>query len=189
MSQRTGLLIAVLLTAFVLVVGGAIAGRTTQPKKTPVEAAAVQQQAVQQLMERETAYQDLARQANERLQQAYAKLQARATSPAFVFSPEQVANIALQMAPGAVLLSIPELVDFQGVMAYKVMLSTGIVYLDANSGQVLFNGIVTPVSVGSSYKGSSKTGGSGDHGGGGNGESEGGGESDGGGGQPGEGGD
>jgi len=155
MSQRTGLIIAVILTAFILVVGGALVGRTTQPEKSPVETAAIQQSAaVQQLMERESAYQDLTRQANERLQQAYAKLQAQATatSPAYLFSPEQAANIALQLAPGAVLLNVPELVDFQGAMAYKVSLNTGLVYIDANSGQVLFNGIMTLVSMGPSDK-------------------------------------
>jgi uncharacterized membrane protein YkoI len=154
MSQRTGLIIAVILTAFILVVGGALVGRTTQPEKSPVETAAVQQ-----LMERESAYQDLTRQANERLQQAYAKLQARATatSPAYLFSPEQAANIALQLAPGAVLLNVPELVDFQGAMAYKVSLNTGLVYIDANSGQVLFNGIMTLVYVGPSDKGPAKS--------------------------------
>jgi len=155
MSQRTGLIMAVLLTAFILVVGGALVGRTTQPEKSPIETAAIQQSAaVQQLMERESAYQDLTRQANERLQQAYAKLQAQATatSPAYLFSPEQAANIALQLAPGAVLLNVPELVDFQGAMAYKVSLNTGLVYIDANSGQVLFNGIMTLVSMGPSDK-------------------------------------
>jgi len=155
MSQRTGLIMAVILTAFILVVGGALVGRTTQPEKSPIETAAIQQSAaVQQLMERESAYQDLTRQANERLQQAYAKLQAQATatSPAYLFSPEQAANIALQLAPGAVLLNVPELVDFQGAMAYKVSLNTGLVYIDANSGQVLFNGIMTLVSMGPSDK-------------------------------------
>ena len=155
MSQRTGLIMAVILTAFILVVGGALVGRTTQPEKSPIETAAIQQSAaVQQLMERESAYQDLTRQANERLHQAYAKLQAQATatSPAYLFSPEQAANIALQLAPGAVLLNVPELVDFQGAMAYKVSLNTGLVYIDANSGQVLFNGIMTLVSMGPSDK-------------------------------------
>jgi uncharacterized membrane protein YkoI len=189
MSQRTGLIIAVILTAFVLVIGGAIVGRITQPVKSPAVTEAVQQSAaVQQLMERESAYQDLARQANERLQQAYTKLQvqsqAQATtiSPVYVFSAEQAADIALQMAPGAVLLGIPELVNFQGVMAYQVTLNAGIVYIDANSGQVLYNGIVTRASVGSSNKGLAKyernpdKGGNSERGGGGEHESEGGGD-------------
>ncbi len=169
MSQKTGLIIAVILTAFVLVVGGAIIGRTTQPKKTPAETAIVQQQAVQQLMERESAYQDLARQANERLQKAYTKLQAQAqataTAPAMVLSAEQAANIVVQMAPGAALLNVPELVNFQGVMAYRVTLNTGIVVIDANSGQVLFNGITTLASVGASNKNLEKSERNGDKGG------------------------
>jgi uncharacterized membrane protein YkoI len=166
MSQRTGLIIAVMLTAFVLVVGGAVVGRITQQEKPPAETAVVQQLAVQQLMERESAYQDLARLANERLQQAYTKLQLQsqtqaqvtATTPAFLFSPEQAANIALQAAPGAALSSIPELVNFQGIMAYKVTLNTGIMYIDANSGQVLYNGTTPPVSVRASNQGPTKTG-------------------------------
>lgn len=171
MFQRTGLIIAVILTAFVLVVGGAIVGRRTQPEKPPAETAAVQV-----LMERETAYQDLARQANERLQQAYANLQAQAqahaqaqataASPAVVFSPEQAANIALQVAPGAVLMGIPVLVNFQEALAYKVSLSTGVVYVDANSGQVVYNGIMTLPSSGVTNRGLAKSDKNGDKGGG-----------------------
>jgi uncharacterized membrane protein YkoI len=169
MSQRTGLIIAVILTAFMLVIGGAVIGRTTQPEKPPAETTAVQQQAVQQLMERESAYQDLARQANERLQQAYTKLkaqaQASATAPAMVLSAEQAANIAVQMAQGATLLNMPELVNFQGALAYKVSLNKGIVIIDASSGQVLFNGITTLVSVKASNNGQGKSGGNAEKGG------------------------
>jgi hypothetical protein len=169
MSQRTGLIIAVILTAFMLVIGGAVIGRTTQPEKPPVETTAVQQQAVQQLMERESAYQDLARQANERLQQAYTKLkaqaQASATASAMVLSAEQAANIAVQMAQGATLLNMPELVNFQGALAYKVSLNKGIVIIDASSGQVLFNGITTLVSVKASNNGQGKSGGNAEKGG------------------------
>jgi uncharacterized membrane protein YkoI len=187
MSQRTGLIIAAILTAFVLVVGGAIIGRVTQPEKPPAATAVVQQTAVQQLMERESAYQDLARQANERLQKAYAKLQAQsqatATSPAVVFSPEQAANIALQTAPGAALLSIPALVNFQGVMAYQVSLNAGIVYIDANSGQVLYNGAVPVVAIGPANTGhAARSGRSADRGGDGGGHDSGGGEHESGGG-------
>ena len=169
MSQKTGLIIAVILTAFVLVIGGAIIGRTTRPEKSPAVTAVVQQPAVQQLMERESAYQDLARQANERLQQAYTKLQAQAqaaaTSPAMVFSAEQAANIAVQISPGAALLNDPELVNFQGVMAYKVSLNTGVVIIDANSGRVLYNGTKVLVSAGASNRGIEKSGRNGDKGG------------------------
>jgi hypothetical protein len=150
MSQRTGLIISVVLTAFILFVGGAIVGRTTGHEETPAE-----QGSVKVLLERESAYQDLASQANERLQQAYAKLQVQAqvqatdVSPVIVLSPEQVTNIALQIAPGAVPSSPPEMVNFQGTLAYKITLNTGIVYIDPNSGVVLYNGVISQPDPGS----------------------------------------
>jgi hypothetical protein len=36
-------------------------------------------------------------------------------------------------------LSVPELVDYQGIVAYEVILNTGLIYVDANSGQVLYS--------------------------------------------------
>ncbi len=55
-------------------------------------------------------------------------------------SPDQAARIAARVAPSAKLIAVPELVDFQGTVAYEVVLNQGNVYVDAQSGQVLFNG-------------------------------------------------
>lgn len=54
-------------------------------------------------------------------------------------SPDQAAQIALNVAPNATLARTPELVSFQGTAAYEVSLSQGNVYIDANSGKVLLN--------------------------------------------------
>jgi hypothetical protein len=43
----------------------------------------------------------------------------------------------MSIAPGASLLATPELVDFQSRAAYEVRLDRGVVYVDANSGEVL----------------------------------------------------
>ena len=153
MSQRIAFFIAAGLTAFVLVVGGAVAGRMSQLPRPPAAPSAEPTAAeeasppadVQTLLEREAAYQELVRQANERLQKVYAESQptAQATAAAFAISPEQAAAIALQAVPGAVLLRLPELVDFQGTMAYEIALDLGMLYIDANTGQILYNGTTT----------------------------------------------
>jgi uncharacterized membrane protein YkoI len=176
MSQRMTILIAAGLTAFLLVVGGAVAGQfvqptavvatTEEPTVAPVEAAASPD--VQAWMEREAAYQELIRQANEKLQQAYAQqAQVAATSPApdpalaYAVSPEQAAEIALQAVPGAVLLRPAELVNFQGVMAYEVALDKGMVYVDANTGEILYNSTVIVADDNSSGSGFDAIGGGG----------------------------
>jgi len=61
-------------------------------------------------------------------------------APTYAVSPDMAATIAMNIAPGAKLTRQPELVNFQGAVAYEVMLDRGAVYVDANSGQVLYNG-------------------------------------------------
>ena len=87
MNQKVALLVAGILTAFLLVIGGGLAGRLTQsaaasaPTTVATEAAPVAQidpasQIIAQLQTREAAYQHLIDQANQRLQQAYDQQQA-----------------------------------------------------------------------------------------------------------------
>lgn len=109
--------------------------------------------------------------ANSRLQQAYADLdQARAAgpaepapqptataapaqedisqipAPAYTISPRRAALIALSAAPGASLTMAPSLVSFQGTPAYEVTLDAGQVYVDAATGDVLYNGAISTIS-------------------------------------------
>jgi uncharacterized membrane protein YkoI len=58
----------------------------------------------------------------------------------YAVTPEQAAALALKAAPGAALTSTPELVNFQGKVAYEVVLSLGKVYIDPNVGTILYNG-------------------------------------------------
>jgi uncharacterized membrane protein YkoI len=175
MNQRTAFLIAACLTAFVLVIGGAVAGRISQANEASaaqaVNAVTIAEMDAspesQVFMEREAAYQDLIQDANERLNKMYSQTygnapdasvkqfnehyhliyaQDPANAPAYAFSLLQAAQIALQAAPGAVLLQPPELVDFQGIVAYEVILDIGTVYIDANTGEILYNGISVPPS-------------------------------------------
>jgi uncharacterized membrane protein YkoI len=61
-------------------------------------------------------------------------------APTYTLSPQQAALVALRVAQGATLTAAPDMVDFQGQTAYEVRLTRGTVYVDANSGQVLYNG-------------------------------------------------
>jgi hypothetical protein len=49
---------------------------------------------------------------------------------------------------GAILTGAPDLVSFQGVVAYEVLLDRGTVYVEANSGQILYNGAAVAVTSG-----------------------------------------
>ncbi len=64
-------------------------------------------------------------------------------SIAVQISSDQAAQIALGLVPGAQLTTAPRLVNFQGAVAYEVALNQGNVYVDANTGQVLFNSATT----------------------------------------------
>jgi uncharacterized membrane protein YkoI len=162
MTQRTALIISAVLTAFVLVLVGGVAARAVQPETAAAAPAAVSDPAdtIAILQQREAAYRKLIDQANARLQQAYqqqslagqvAQTQTRsaaasAVAPTYAVSSNQAASIALGAVPGAKLTRAPELVLFQGKAAYEVVLDLGKVYVDANSGQVLYNGAAAATS-------------------------------------------
>jgi uncharacterized membrane protein YkoI len=167
MNQRM-MIIAVALTAFVLVlVGGltvylnqlqpgAAAAVATDPTLLP--AAGLDPSTEALIREREATYATALAEANARLEAANAQLaQAAAAAPAavapampaaapatpsYAVSAAQAELIALQNAPGAVLSTPAELVRYQGIAAYEVRLDRGLVYIDAQSGAVLANGAV-----------------------------------------------
>ncbi len=57
------------------------------------------------------------------------------------FSPDVAAQIAMNAAPGTQLTKTPELVSFNGTVAYEVVLNQGTVYVDASSGKILSNSV------------------------------------------------
>jgi uncharacterized membrane protein YkoI len=145
MSQRIALIVSVGLTAFVLVfIGAAIhIGRQAQ---SAAANPTLDPQVVARLQAREAAYQAMIAQANAQLQAAGpaasvpSTLTPEPTAAGYPVSPELAANIALSATPGSSLVQNPVLISFQGAVAYEVTLNTGRVYVDANSGQILFNG-------------------------------------------------
>jgi uncharacterized membrane protein YkoI len=164
MSQRLAFVIAAALTAFVLVLGGAVAGQisrlpesgtaSTEPVSTENAgspsfdlASDMQKTAdlspdIKVLLDREIAYQQLIKQANDRLQSIYSGAQSDLGSPAVALNPVDAATIALNASPGEIMTELPNLVNFQGKAAYEITLANGIVYVDANTGEILYNSII-----------------------------------------------
>lgn len=67
-----------------------------------------------------------------------AKANAANAPAANTISADDAAQIALNLAPGAQLLSTPELVDFRGITSYEVVLDAGTVYVDAANGRPIY---------------------------------------------------
>jgi hypothetical protein len=62
-----------------------------------------------------------------------------APTTVYPISADDAATIALNSVPGATLAQPPRLVQVNGTVAYEVALDRGAVYVDAGSGQVLYN--------------------------------------------------
>lgn len=120
---------------------------TTATVLTPDE------QAVNDLVaSRQSAYEQALSQANAQLQAAneqLAQLQGGLVAPAasqpaaesgLAVSAEAAGQIALAAAPNSAITAAPLLVDFQGTVAYEVATAAGLIYVDADTGTVLFNG-------------------------------------------------
>ena len=114
MNQRMALILAGGLAAFMLVVVGAVATTVILKPAAAANAAPVQAPAAVQ----------------------------SAAAMSVKLSADQAAQIALNAVPGATLTRTPELVGFQGTVAYEVLLNQGAVYVDANGGQIIFNGAI-----------------------------------------------
>jgi hypothetical protein len=93
--------------------------------------------------------------ANERAAQAAATAAAAASTPVsppratatadpYAVDAAAAVRIALQAAPGAGLLAVPELVLYNNTPAFEARLDRGVVYVAATSGAVLYNGAAAP---------------------------------------------
>jgi hypothetical protein len=116
-------------------------------------------QLLAQLQTREAAYQALIAEANAQTQVLEPTLlpsvtpTLQPTDIVYPISPELAAALALSVAPNTYLVRPPVLVLYGGVVAYEVTLNTGRVYVDANSGAILWNGALRVISGGSGFNG------------------------------------
>jgi uncharacterized membrane protein YkoI len=149
MRHKHALVLAAALTAFMLMVLGGLITRLASPAAAvndPLADATVQAL----LQAREAEYQRALSQANQQLQQAYQQPgrvqpdqapQTAAAPDTPAVGADRAATIARELVPGATLTKQPELVMFEGTPAYEVVLNQGTLYVDANSGSVLYNGV------------------------------------------------
>jgi uncharacterized membrane protein YkoI len=156
MIQRIPLFLSIALTAFVLVIIGAVIERGRQVQAASVNPT-LDPQLVAQLQARESEYRALIEQANAQLNSpdptvnpTVAPVPTQEPTPTYSISPELAAYIALSAAPGSYLVKTPELVSFQGTVAYEVTLNSGRIYVGANNGQILSNGAVSNSGAGGS---------------------------------------
>ena len=162
MNPKLTLLFAGGLTAFVLVVVGAVAGRAAAQDANGSQTPTVVDASIQQqLDQRDAAYQETIDQANKQLEDAYqqiATLEAQvaptpteetsSVADSYPISAELAVGLALNLSPGAKLKRWPELVDFQGTVAWEVVLDQGTMYLDATNAVLLYNGAAAVTSSG-----------------------------------------
>lgn len=134
MGQRTSFILAAVLTGFLLVALGGVAGRVvgaSAANSTPAPTAEL----VTAMQQREAAYRQLVAEANARLQQMNVASESSANFP---ITPAQ-ALVIVTSAAGGNPIRMPELVSLQGTVAYEVVLTSGTFYIDATTGRILTN--------------------------------------------------
>lgn len=156
MIQRSMLIISVVVTSFILVVTGALADRVINSQQPGVgvqpEAVGLDSpEVITILEEREAEYQALIDEANQKLAAAYetqeelaSRLEQEAPTASqaeYEISPELAVGLALSVAPSAKVSKRVELVMFQGMVAYEVILDRGAVYIGAENGWLLHNSV------------------------------------------------
>jgi uncharacterized membrane protein YkoI len=165
MNQKTALIISAGITSFILVIGGgaaaianraSAAGQTTsvQPGVIDTPATTLNGNLASQ---REAQYMQLIDQANSQIRQANVEITSlkaqlkQAQSPTVSQTQPVVENItsnqaqkvALNAVPGAIVTRVPDLVNYQGTLAYEVVLDQGTLYIDAKTSAILANGAAT----------------------------------------------
>jgi hypothetical protein len=142
MRTKLAVSISVFITVVVLSIIGGVA--TVVARGNPVTPTATQ--AVGMDPTREAQYQALLAQANQTIAQANQQIaeltaiKATPTSAPLPILSDQAVAIAGKVS-GETALKTPELVNYSGKVAYAVTFTDGLVYVDANTGAVLFNGV------------------------------------------------
>lgn len=163
MKPSKAFLASAFITAVILIIIGAVTSVAFANKGTDTAALHDYQAREVEYQQREEQYKQLIQQANQQLEKANAELQAlqaaqgglaQSGQPASnaaaaqagaiaAISPEKAGQIAVgAVDPAETPLKTPELVSYEGKAAYEVAFNKGTVYVDAQSGQILFNGTI-----------------------------------------------
>jgi len=148
MKQNPALWLSMALSVFILftassVIKTMISPASAEGNNAATSSAVISPEQQQAIAEREAAYVQMIQQANQQLAAAQAALSSAGTG---VTSTQQVsAASAAQIAEAAALNGAartgdPELVDFEGTVAYEVPFDLGNIYVDAATSKVIYNG-------------------------------------------------
>lgn len=144
MKRSTALWASVVLSAFLLVI---LSGVFSAAAKARAAVDGQDPTANQALVDQQAAYAQAIEQANQQLLQAQAMIDSlqsggsQAEAAGVAVSAEQAVQLAQEAAAnGAQLNGQAELVDFEGTVAYEVPFDQGKIYIDATTGEVLYNG-------------------------------------------------
>lgn len=148
MKNKPSLIIAALITTALVTMGiGVIRNvnaRNAQPAPTPTATQVIvndREQAYQQMIADANAKIALANQQIEQLLSSTPTQVVAAQSP-YLFTAEQASMLAANIA-GVQPKTLPELVNFNGTPAFEAVYGNGKVYIDANNGKILLNGLQT----------------------------------------------
>ncbi|MBI9043511.1 MAG: hypothetical protein JEZ06_03445 [Anaerolineaceae bacterium] len=147
MNKRMVTFVSIVITVFILGTAAVIYRDVSASKLTELP-----QEIQDQLIERDQAYNEVIMEANERIEQLNYEISVlqenqqndvdQTDEVSTGISPEEAANIALTATNyEETLLKLPELVEFEGQMVFEVQMTSGVLYLDALSGAVVFNGV------------------------------------------------
>lgn len=144
MKNKTTLILSAFISAFLITIGiGTISVVSAKNKQTALiqqQTAVSEQQAA--LSAQVTPFTD-----TQPIQQVSTDQSIDPTSEPYLVSAQDASDIALKTT-GLEPASTPELVSLNGTPAYEVVYDSGKVYVDANSGDVLYNGIPkAPVTI------------------------------------------
>lgn len=150
MKNKGALIISAVVTAALITVGiGVIHNVNANNNQTVATATAT----TAQLSDREQAYQQLLADANAKISLANQQIEelvnqlpteTSATVEPYLFSSQQAAALAANIA-GVAPQALPELVNFNNTPAYEAVYANGKIYIDANTGRILYNGLQAKV--------------------------------------------
>ena len=145
MNKRLVLFTSIFFSVLLLAVAGVVV-KTVAARQ---QVSSIGPELQSQIDAREAEYAALIEEANQQIQQLNNQInfQQKAEEPSGI-SPENAALIALQTTgDDESLIKIPELVSYEGKSAFEVQVTDGVLYIDALSGEILFNGVpkrITP---------------------------------------------
>jgi uncharacterized membrane protein YkoI len=161
MNKKSIFILSIVITAFLLATAGGIA-RVASAKSSAAQPASTEAQytgvEVQQALDQQAVtYQQAIAQANQQLEQANREIQrlseqlsseiTNTAVPIYSVTADQALQIAMTLTGNEIsLLKNPELVNYNSRAAYEVSFDKGVVYVDAETGEVLFNSVLIPIS-------------------------------------------